>query len=216
MKEIKFGRSPFLFATIVVILTCFVHAKELIHEDQIDDLDAARVKPMEQILEANLRATESKRAFLDAYTVFMHPRCMNCHPKGDTPFQGDDSHLHSQGVTRGVDGKGVYANKCSNCHQPQTTELEGAHLPPSHPNWHLPPANRKMVFEGKSPRELAASFKDSSFTGFATMERFIEHVEKDPLVQHSFTYGNRPPLSHDVFVARVKEWINKGAVLPDK
>ena len=73
-----------------------------------------------------------------------------------------------------------------------------------------------MVFEGKSPRELAASFKDSTFTGFATMERFIEHVDKDPLVQHSFTYGKRPPLSHDVFVARVKEWINKGAVLPDK
>ncbi|SDF60421.1 hypothetical protein SAMN04487996_111248 [Dyadobacter soli] len=165
---------------------------------------------------ADRRANESKKAFLEAYRVFMHPRCMNCHPKGDTPFQGDDSHLHPQGVTRGPDGKGLYANKCANCHQPQTGELEGEHMPPSHPTWHLPPAHRKMVFEGKSPRTLAASFKDSSFTGFATMERFIEHVETDRLVRHSFTYGTRPPLSHAEFVAKVKEWIEKGAVLPDK
>ncbi|GGN12300.1 hypothetical protein GCM10010967_55400 [Dyadobacter beijingensis] len=168
------------------------------------------------VTKADKRANESKKAFLDAYTVFMHPRCRNCHPAGDTPFQGDDSHLHPQGVTRGEDGKGIYANKCSNCHQPQNTELAGEHLPPSHPTWQLPPSHRKMVFEGKSPRALAASFKDSTFTGFKTMERFIEHVETDPLVKHSFTYGTRPPLTHDAFVAKVKEWIQKGAVLPDK
>src|SRR5271166_191968 len=38
----------------------------------------------------------AREAFLAAYKVFMHPRCMNCHPAGDAPFQGDDSHLHSQ------------------------------------------------------------------------------------------------------------------------
>ena len=48
------------------------------------------------------------------------------------------------------------------------------------------------------------------------MYQLIEHVENDKLVQHSFTYGTRPPLSHEVFVAKVKEWIHKGAVLPDK
>ena len=157
---------------------------------------------------------ESKAAFAAAYNVFMHPRCMNCHPAGDVPLQGDDSHLHTQGVKRGVDGKGLFANKCSNCHQ--TEPLDGPHLPPGAPVWHLPPSYRKMVFEGKSPRELAAGFKDSTFTGFKTMERFIEHVEHDPLVQNSFTYGTKPPLSHEEFVAKVKEWIEKGAVLPDK
>jgi len=157
---------------------------------------------------------ESKSAFLAAYSVFMHPRCMNCHPKGDIPLQGDDSHLHHQGVVRGVEGKGVYANKCSNCHQDKTPA--GPHMPPGHPSWHLPPAHRKMVFEGKSPRQLAASFKDSTFTGFKTMERFIEHVETDHLVMNSFSYGTRPPLTHKEFVAKVKEWIRKGAALPDK
>ena len=160
------------------------------------------------------REEESKAAFIEAYRVFMHPRCMNCHPAGDTPFQGDASVLHTQGVKRGPDGKGLYAMKCKNCHQ--DANIAGENMPPGHPNWHLPPANRKMVFEGKSPRQLAMSFKDPKFTGFKTMAQFIEHVEKDPLVMHSFTYGTRPPLSHEEFAAKVKEWVEKGAVLPDK
>lgn len=160
------------------------------------------------------REEESKAAFIEAYRVFMHPRCMNCHPAGDTPFQGDASLLHTQGVKRGPDGKGLYAMKCKNCHQ--DANIAGENMPPGHPNWHLPPAHRKMVFEGKSPRQLAMSFKDPKFTGFKTMAQFIEHVEKDPLVLHSFTYGTRPPLSHEEFAAKVKEWVEKGAVLPDK
>ena len=160
------------------------------------------------------REEESKAAFNEAYRVFMHPRCMNCHPAGDVPLQGDDSRLHTQGVKRGTDGKGLYALKCKNCHQ--DANLKGDNLPPGHPNWHLPPAERKMVFEGKSPRQLAMSFKDPQFTGFKTMEQFMEHIEKDTLVKHSFTYGTRPPLSHAEFAAKVKEWIAKGAVLPDK
>ena len=48
----------------------------------------------------------ARAAFLAAYKVLMHPRCMNCHPSGDVPLQGDDSHLHVQNVKRGEDGKG--------------------------------------------------------------------------------------------------------------
>ncbi len=146
---------------------------------------------------------ESKAAFNEAYTVFMSPRCLNCHPAGDVPLQGDDSHLHTQGVKRGADGKGLYAMECKSCHQ--DTNIPGDHMPPGHPNWHLPPADRKMVFEGKSPAQLAVGFKDQKFTGFKTMDEFIKHVENDPLVKHSFTYGKKPPLSHQEFVAKVKE-----------
>ena len=160
------------------------------------------------------REEESKEAFVEAYRVFMHPRCLNCHPAGDTPFQGDAGLPHTMGVKRGSDGKGLYAMKCKNCHQ--DANIAGENMPPGNPNWHLPPADRKMVFEGKSPRELAMSFKDPKFTGFKTMEQFMEHVEKDTLVKNSFTYGTRPPLSHAEFAAKVKEWIAKGAVLPDQ
>lgn len=159
------------------------------------------------------REQESIAAFNEAYKVFMHPRCMNCHPKGDAPLQGDDSHIHLQNVTRGPDGKGLYAMKCSNCHQSE--HVAGEHMPPGHAQWHLPPANRKMVFEGMSPAQLAAHFKDNKFTGFKDFKKdMLHHVEHEPLVLNSWTYGTPPPLSHEEFVAKVKEWIDKGAVVP--
>lgn len=157
---------------------------------------------------------ESKEAFIAAYKVFMHPRCMNCHPAGDVPLQGDDKRLHPQGVKRGADGKGLFALKCKNCHQ--DAHIAGEHMPPGAASWHLPPANLKMVFEGKSPKQLAMHFKDPKFTGFKTLDKMIEHVEKEPLVLNSWTYGTPPPLSHEEFVAKVKEWIEKGAAIPDK
>src|SRR6059036_2225131 len=87
-----------------------------------------------------------REAFLAAYKVFMHPRCMNCHPAGDAPLQGDDSHVHLQLVQRGIDGEGKYALKCANCHQP--TDVPGANMPPGTPDWHLPKADTPLVFQG--------------------------------------------------------------------
>ena len=78
---------------------------------------------------------------------------MNSHPKGDAPLQGEDSHLHTQNVLRGSEGKGLFAMKCANCHQFEN-------MPPGHPEWHLPPANMSMVFEGKTPGQLARQLKD--------------------------------------------------------
>ena len=102
----------------------------------------------------------SVQAFAKVYSVLMSPRCVNCHPIGDIPLQGDDSHLHTMAPKRGVDGKGLYAMKCANCHQLENTP--GLHKPPGSPNWHLPPANMKMVFEGKSAHELAKQLIDLS------------------------------------------------------
>src|SRR5882724_8663856 len=65
----------------------------------------------------NKDSIESVTAFMKVYKVLMSPCCMNCHPAGDVPLQGDDSHLHPQGVKRGPEGKGLYALKCYNCHQ---------------------------------------------------------------------------------------------------
>lgn len=159
----------------------------------------------------------SKKAFLAAYKVLMSPRCMNCHPIGDIPLQGDDSHLHTQGVKRGVDGKGVYALKCANCHQPQNTP--GLNMPPGNPKWHLPPANMKMVFQGKSPRELAAQLKDPKRNGNKTLEQLIDHVTSDQLVLAGWNPGDGrtlPPMSHADFAKNFKAWIDKGAFLPSK
>src|SRR5690606_31700062 len=73
----------------------------------------------------------SVAAFNKVYDVLMSPRCMNCHPAGDIPLQGDDSHIHAMMPRRGKDGKGLYAMKCSNCHQPENAMAAGA--PPGNP-----------------------------------------------------------------------------------
>lgn len=160
---------------------------------------------------------KSKKAFLAAYKVLMSPRCMNCHPAGDIPLQGDDSHLHTQGVKRGIDGKGLYALKCANCHQPKNTP--GLNMPPGNPKWQLPPAAMKMVFQGKSPRELAAQLKDPKRNGNKTLEQLIDHVTNDQLVLGGWNPGDGrslPPLSHAEFAKNFKAWIDNGAYLPGK
>jgi len=162
-------------------------------------------------------AAASRAAFLAAYPVLMHPRCMNCHPVGDVPLQGEDSHLHFQNVKRGPDGKGLYALKCKNCHQDKN--LAGENMPPGHPEWHLPPANMRMVFQGKGPAELARQLKDPKQNGGKTLEEILHHVSQDSLVMESgwnpADGKSKPPLSHAEFAAKMREWIEKGAAVPE-
>jgi len=159
----------------------------------------------------------SRSAFLAAYPVFMHPRCMNCHPAGDVPLQGEDSHPHLQNVKRGPDGRGLYALRCRNCHQDQNLSGEG--MPPGHPEWRLPPANMRMVFQGKTPAELARQLKDPKQNGGKTLEKIIKHVSDDSLVRQSgwspMEGKSKPPLTHEEFAARIREWIEKGAAVPE-
>lgn len=158
----------------------------------------------------------SVKAFATVYNVLMSPRCMNCHPAGDIPLQGDDSHLHTMGPKRGVDGKGVYAMKCSNCHQ--ETNTPGLHTPPGHPDWHLPPADMKMVFEGKSASELAKQLIDKKQNGDKDIKKLMEHAD-DGLVLAAWNPGEGrtlPPVSHAEFKKAWLTWLQTGAYAPKK
>jgi len=161
-------------------------------------------------------AAESRAAFLAAYPVFIHPRCMNCHPTGNVPLQGDESHPHAQNVQRGPDGKGLYALKWANCHQ--SANLPGLNMPPGNPNWHMLPPQTPMVFQGKTPADLARQLKDLKQNGNRTLEQLIHHVSEDKLVLGGWNPGDgrtKPPLSHDEFAAKMREWIEKGAAIPE-
>jgi len=162
----------------------------------------------------NKDSIESVKAFSTVYKVLMSPRCMNCHPSGNVPLQGDDSRLHTMSPKRGTDGKGVYAMKCANCHQPQNTP--GLNTPPGDPNWHLPPANMKMVFQGKTPHQLAKQIIDPKQNGNKNKEKLIEHAD-DGLVLAGWNPGEGrtlPPISHEEFKKAWITWINKGAYAP--
>lgn len=178
---------------------------------------AARQSAHKEILleaAAGKDSAASVKAFAEVYKVLMSPRCMNCHPSGDVPLQGDDSHLHAMLPKRGKDGKGLYAMKCTNCHQP--TNLEGLNKPPGHPDWHLPPANMKMVFEGRTRNQLAKQLVNPRTNGNKTMQQLIEHAD-DGLVKAGWNPGEGrtlPPLTHAEFKKAWITWIETGAYAP--
>lgn len=161
-------------------------------------------------------AAAARAAFARVYAVFSHPRCLNCHPAGDRPLQGDHSVTHAPRVQRGVDGKGQYALKCAACHQ--TSNLSGEHLPPGAPGWHLPSTSMKLVFEGRKPGELCRQLKDPRQNGGKTLAQLHEHVAKDPLVAWGWAPGEGrtpAPGTQAELAADVKTWIDGGTACPE-
>ena len=160
-------------------------------------------------------ASTSSAAFLQLYRVLTSPRCQNCHPAGDAPLQGDDSHVHIQNVKRGADGHGVTAMRCDTCHQ--TVNLSGEHMPPGNPKWAVPPPQHKMVFVGRSPAELCQQIKDPKQNGGRSLDQLLDHVANDDLVGWGWSPGDGrtlPPLSRLDTVAQMKIWIAGGAACP--
>src|ERR1700686_1679285 len=91
----------------------------------------------------------SAAMFTELGKVLTNPRCVNCHPAGDRPHQGNESRLHQPPVARGVDGHGTETMRCSIC--PQNANFEPGRVP-GHPEWHLAPC--EMAWEGKSLAEI--------------------------------------------------------------
>ena len=161
-------------------------------------------------------ATASRAAFLQVYRVLTSPRCQNCHPAGDAPLQGDDSHVHLQNVKRGVDGHGVTAMRCDTCHQ--TANVAGAHMPPGNPKWSLPSPKQKMVTVGRSAAELCKQIKDPKQNGGRSLAKLLDHIANDDLVGWGWNPGDGrslPPLSREETVAQMKIWIASGAACPE-
>ncbi len=157
----------------------------------------------------------ARAAFERAYPVFVSPRCQNCHPSGDAPLQGDDSHVHAQNVKRGPDGQGVYGMTCHTCHQ--DANLPGANMPPGNPKWGLPPPQMKMVFVGRTAGELCRQLKDPKQNGARTLAQILTHVSSDDLVGWGWNPGDDrtlPPLSRPEFAAAMEEWVKDGAACP--
>ena len=59
---------------------------------------------------------ESLQLYKQMHAVLSHPRCVNCHPKDDTPKQGLDGHVHSPPITRGPQDMGPPGLPCNACH----------------------------------------------------------------------------------------------------
>lgn len=157
-------------------------------------------------------------AFDQMMDVVAHKRCVNCHPSGDQPNQGEDSHLHRFGVQRGPKGFGAEGLQCSTCHQEENNLTSGV---PGAPHWHLAP--RSMGWQGLSRTEIARAMTDRSKNGGRSLADIEKHLTEDALVLWVFEPGvnhegvprEKPPVSKAAYIAAVKSWIAAGAPIPE-
>ena len=156
--------------------------------------------------------TRSAAMFTELGKVLTHPRCVNCHPAGDRPRQGDERRLHQPPVARGIDGHGTETMRCSTCHQ--DANFEPGRMP-GHPEWHLAP--REMAWEGKTVAEICDQIKDPARNGGRKVEDLIHHIGTDTLVGWAWHpgFGRTPaPGTQKEAGALVEAWVKSGAACP--
>jgi hypothetical protein len=154
----------------------------------------------------------SAAAFQEATKVFRSPRCMNCHPAGSRPTQGDDMHPHIMNVQRGPRDHGAVGLQCMACHGTQNNDSSGV---PGAPKWALAPAS--MGWQGLNDRELCEALKDQKKNHGMSLEKLVDHNAHDELVAWAWNPGNgrKPaPGTQEEFGKLVAEWVATGAHCP--
>ena len=161
---------------------------------------------------------ESLQFYRQMHAVLSHPRCVNCHPKDDTPKQGLDGHVHSPPITRGPANSGPPGSPCNACHY--DTNFDPGRVPGA-PNWHLAPVS--MAWEGKSASELCRAMTDRSKNGNRNLQATVKHLTDDKLVAWGWAPGidvyGKPresvPLPKPEFDRIVTAWAQSGGACPD-
>lgn len=172
-----------------------------------------RLAPPESFAGIGDTAARSAALFAELGKVLTHPRCVNCHPAGDRPRQGDEGRLHQPPVWRGEDGHGRLAMRCPVCHQ--QANFEPGRMP-GHPEWHLAP--REMAWEGKTLGEICLQIKDRQRNGNRSLDELAHHIGADTLVGWAWApgFGRTPaPGTQKEAGALVEAWIKTGAACPD-
>jgi hypothetical protein len=162
------------------------------------------------------RDQRSAALFIELGAVITHPRCTNCHPRTDSPLQGDQRVLHSPPVTRGPDGHGVAGMQCSTCHGPRHVPFDaGPGSIPGNAKWALAPA--EMAWEGKSIGEICEQLRDRTRNGGMTLAEIQHHNAEDILVAYGWDPGpgRQPaPGTQREFGELTQAWIDSGAICP--
>jgi hypothetical protein len=155
-------------------------------------------------------AVRSAALFTEVAKVLQHPRCMNCHPAGDRPRQGDVRRLHQPPVTRGEDGFGLPGLRCPICHQQANFDRT-----PGDPAWHLAP--RDMGWEGKTVGQICEQIKDPARNGGRSLDDIVHHIGTDHLVGWAWApgVGRQPaPGTQSKAAALLDAWVKTGAFCP--
>ncbi len=151
--------------------------------------------------------------------VVTHKRCVNCHPTDGHPRQGEDSHVHNFDMRRDVDNLGSEATRCTTCHQQsENNDFSGV---PGAPEWSLAPES--MGWWGLSRYEIARAMLDPAKNGGRDHDALIHHLTEHALVLWAWEPGvtadgvsrEPPPVPKEDYIAAVKAWFGKGAIVPN-
>ena len=158
-------------------------------------------------------AARSAALFVELGKVLTHPRCVNCHPAGDRPRQGDAMRPHQPPVERGADGHGLPAMRCPACHG--QANFDPARMP-GNPIWHLAPL--EMGWENRTLGQICAQIKDRGRNGNRSLAEIVHHIGTDHLVGWAWApgYGRTPaPGTQKLAGELVEAWVKTGAVCPN-
>jgi hypothetical protein len=171
------------------------------------------LQPPSAFADISDRTARSRALFAEAAKVITSPRCMNCHPAGDHPTQGNDEHVHQPAAFRGEAGVGVPGLPCASCHNDKNFPLAvGAasyQSIPGHLRWGLAPI--VMAWQGKNPAEICRLITDPARNGRRNLATLQEHLAKDDLVGWAW---HPAPGTQQEFGAIIAAWIDTGAECP--
>src|SRR5712691_7265734 len=139
-------------------------------------LPASQLRPAASFASIADPRARSIALFAEAGRVLQHPRCVNCHPVGERPFQTERMRPHQPLVVRGKDGHGAPGMACNTCHG--GANFDPARVP-GDPHWHLAPAS--MALEGKTLGYICEQLKDPARNGNRSVAAILEHVVTDRL-----------------------------------
>ncbi|MGB3244115.1 MAG: Isoquinoline 1-oxidoreductase subunit [Sulfitobacter sp.] len=175
------------------------------------------LKTVEEFDAIEDEAVRSVALFDEMMKVITSPRCLNCHPKGDSPLQGDDMQVHMPPVVRGEADFGAPGMLCITCHGAENVPYAvGEGSIPGHQPWQLAPLETAWV--GKTAAEICAQLKDPETNGGRDMAELHEHFAEDGLVGWGWHPGEGrtpAPGTQEVLGRLTQSWIDTGAMCPD-
>jgi hypothetical protein len=205
---LRLGVGAIIVAAAFVLFSTFAEADQP-HAGQ-------SLKSPSEFMTISIPRERSRAIFTEIGKLLTNPRCMNCHPSGDHPLQGNDEHEHMPPVWRGDTGH--LETNCSDCHTEQNFTLHEAasyKSIPGHARWGVAPLS--MAWQGKSLGDICRQLKDVNLNGGRDLALLREHIATDDLVGWAWNPGegrDPAPGNQEVAGRLVQAWIDSGAECP--
>jgi hypothetical protein len=199
-----------LFIILGFVMIFYSAASFEKHEIRKPPLATKKNNPADNLIDKE----KSLKAFQTILSVLKSPRCINCHPTGDVPRQGDVQRLHPFGVVRGEADHGGKVQNCATCHHTENMEFSNV---PGAPHWGLAP--KSMGWFGLSDSAIAKRLMDKKSNGNRSPQDLVTHMSSDSLVLWAWNPGkgrSKPPVGLEEWRRVLKEWIDNGAAVAEK